>query len=431
MKNTKNYLLLLLFLIAFLVVGDKINAQTEETAKKYGITYPIAELGNCGDYSSCRTYCDDETHKEICIAFAKKKGFYKEDPLIQKKAVILAASKSELGCDSPESCKKKCEDESNFEKCTEFAKKYGLGGGQMLSDKNNNILSKAKELLDCDSPSSCKAICEREENRHKCSEFAKQTGLRGGEQMKGPGGCNSKETCQAFCSDPNNFNDCKKFGQKPDGKGDEGGQAGSFKGPGGCDSKESCEKYCRENVNECRKFGGEPKDKNTNNPDKFCQENPDKCKEMRQNFKEKQEDNRDDFCRQNPDKCKEQFGKPEEQGNRDPDFCKNNPDKCQERFGKPDELGKREEDRPPDDFCQKNPDRCKRPAEANQENRKPPENIQNQGDQIDHSKECSNRGCNWNGETCVCSNKESNVKGVSTFYGFFLQKLLYLILKVR
>lgn len=423
MRITKYFTPIFIFLTTFFVLVPIISAQTiEEAEKKYQITYPIAELENCADLASCRSYCDDLTHKDVCVAFAKKKGFYKENAMAQKKAEILAASKTELGCDSPESCKQKCEEENNFEKCSEFAKKFNLNGGNMLSDKNQQLLTKAKDILGCDSPTTCKTICEKEENREKCSEFAKQTGLRGGKKMEGPGGCNSKETCEAYCSDPNHFDECKKFGPGPDGQGKPGGPQGGFKGPGGCDSKETCEKYCQEHEDECRKIGGGPKDKKPENIEKLCEGNPEKCKEMRQEFIENKQENREEFCKNNPDKCKEAFGQPGNIRPNDLEFCKNNPDKCKERMGNPEEFKPNDNNKPPEDFCKQNPEKCRKPAESDQ--KKSREEYCKE-----HPQECENRQQDNNRQKPPPpSPNNTEVKGVSSVYNSIIYSFVKMLL---
>ncbi len=316
-------LFLFLLFIAFFFYSPTLvkgQATNEEAAKKYGITYPIVSLGNCADYTSCRNYCEDESHRDACIQYAKQKGFYEE----RKNDQILTHAKTELGCSSETECKGICEREENFEKCTNFAKKTGLVKEQILSPKNQEILTKAKEILGCDSPQTCKSICEQEGNRQKCSEFAKQTGLKGGEEKRGPGGCNSEESCKSFCSSPDNFNECSKF-KPPEGQeGRRDGPSEGFRGPGGCDSEVSCKQYCEKNPSECQKFGpgsegkegerdrlpeGIKRDIPSQDAEKFCKENPEKCKER---FEKRPQDftnspeSRDTFCRDNPDKCRGQ-----------------------------------------------------------------------------------------------------------------------------
>ncbi len=326
----------------------KGQATNEDAAKKYGITYPITSLGNCTDYTSCHNYCEGETHRDACIQYAKQKGFYEE----RKTDEILTHAKTELGCSSETECKNICEKEENFEKCTNFAKKTGLVKEQILSPKNQEILTKAKEILGCDSPQTCKSICEQEGNRQKCSEFAKQTGLKGGEEKRGPGGCNSEESCKAFCSSPDNFNECSKF-KPPEGQERRGGppQEG-FKGPGGCNSESSCKEYCEKNPSECQKFGPGPegKEEERGKPpegikreemEKLCKENPEKCKEQfsggqPQDFTNSPK-SRDTFCRDNPDKCQGEGQPPNPQERRNEEFRLL--ENSQERQGPPPDQG--------------------------------------------------------------------------------------------
>ncbi|MBI3366668.1 hypothetical protein HY041_03515 [Candidatus Roizmanbacteria bacterium] len=279
--------LFLLFAVFFFYSPTLVKGQVtnEDATKKYGISYPITSLGNCADYTTCRNYCEDETHHEVCIQYAKQKGFYEE----RKTDEILTHAKTELGCNSETECKNICEKEENFEKCTSFAKKTGLVKEQISSPKNQEILTKAKEILGCDSPQTCKSICEQEGNRQRCSEFAKQTGLKGGEERRGPGGCNSEESCRSFCSNPDNFNECSKF-KPPEGQDRRGGPSQEgFKGPGGCNSESSCREYCEKNPSECQKFGqgpegkggergGSPEGMKREEIEKLCKDNPDKCR---------------------------------------------------------------------------------------------------------------------------------------------------------
>lgn len=311
-----------LFIALFLTTGQ-VFAQTaqktpEEIAKEKGITFPIQELGNCANFSECRNFCEDPVNRNTCTDFAKSKGFYQETST--KHEEILKSAKDELGCDSESSCRTVCEQEANHDKCFAFAKKHSLGGGQVHDPSKSEILEKAKTILGCNSYESCKSFCEQETNREKCSEFAKQTGLRGGEHEAGPGGCTSEETCKAFCSDSNNYQICSGFTSSTGGK---------FSGPGGCDSEESCRAYCEKNPSACGSIGGRseasheeycnrtPNCSWTNNTcqcssgggtgtggdyEKYCRENPDKCKPPTQD----QNINPQDYCKQYPERCNQQ-----------------------------------------------------------------------------------------------------------------------------
>lgn len=238
---------LIIFAVGAFVAHPRARAQDnpEAQAKKLGITFPVPELGNCGSYQACRSFCDNEANQEVCIAFAKKKGFYKDEGNGRTQE-LLNAAKSELGCDSKQACEALCHEEANIEKCQAFAKKHGFGGGP--NPRQAELLKKAKEVLGCDSKEACEALCHQEENREKCSQFAQSQGMRGGMERKGPGGCSSEESCKAFCSDEKNREECSKFGGAQ--MGGPGGDP-NRRGPGGCNSEESCRKMCQEKPELC------------------------------------------------------------------------------------------------------------------------------------------------------------------------------------
>src|SRR5258708_39649858 len=105
-EGTRQKLVFVFFLCLafFLLVVNVAFAQTASSSaspsdpgKKYGLTYPVAELGGCKDYASCRSFCQDPVHKDACISFAKTKGFYLEDAAAVKAKSLLDAAKVELG----------------------------------------------------------------------------------------------------------------------------------------------------------------------------------------------------------------------------------------------------------------------------------------------------------------------------------------------
>lgn len=371
--------------------GDGINDLDQNTesgdpevrAKIYGVTFPIAELGNCQSYYDCRNYCEDPVNSSACLNFGKKKGFYKDEQELPKKE-ILEKAKKELGCDSNETCRSFCQVQTNYEKCNAFAKREGLSGGHVDDPKNKVVLEKAKEILGCDSYSTCASYCSDGANRGKCTQFAKETGLKGGEQKVGPGGCTSETTCKAFCSDPNNFQVCKGF---------VGSGGGQFIGPGGCNSEESCRDYCRSNPDSCRNIaarGGSGEDYK-----RFCREQPDKCREK--GGEEKKEFEK--YCLREPEKCREVEQERRERGYDPGEMCLRTPacrwegNICQCGFyGGPggDDRSRGEEYAR---FCRENPDRCRMPQPGGSDD--PSRRIEPSG-----SREEQERGCREGGGTC-------------------------------
>lgn len=241
--NRFAWLAFFMALILSFFLASIIHAQSDEgIAQKYGVTFPVAELGNCDSISSCRTYCEDPVNHNSCIDYAKQKGFYQKEATQINKDAILVAARVELGCDSESACMALCNQQANFDKCSSFAQRHDLGGGHVQDPTKGELLEKARQVLGCDTPQTCMNFCKDEVNKAKCSEFAKQTGLRGGEQQVGPGGCSSEETCKAFCSDPQNSQICSEFSRS---------HGGSYSGPGGCNSEESCKAYCQAHPTEC------------------------------------------------------------------------------------------------------------------------------------------------------------------------------------
>ncbi len=233
----------------FQVFAQTPTTVEQQVSSQYNITFPIVELGNCTDLSSCKAYCNDSSHQQACVDFAKKKGFYKETTLDTQKTTVLQSAKTDLGCDSEETCRQACEKKENFEKCAQFAKRFNLKGGQPSNTSDTTILQRAKTMLGCTSVDSCKLFCQQGENQQKCSNFAKQVGLRGGTTQVGPGGCSSIDSCRAYCIDPSHSQICRQFAPK---SGNPSGELRpQVKGPGGCMSEESCRAYCANHPEAC------------------------------------------------------------------------------------------------------------------------------------------------------------------------------------
>lgn len=224
------------FIYWFFLFTGNVFAQSnpDELAKKYGITFPIAELGNCESYQTCKAYCDKPTSANACISFAKAKGFYKEESVSIRVPVDLSVAQKELGCSSASSCREFCDKRDNWLVCKKFAEKYGLTsqGTAFTSKKDVEVLEEAKKELGCNSPDQCWAYCEKEESFRKCAEFAQKKGLEGGDDeafevmkpaMKAKLGCDSIESCTAVCNNPINLPKCMEFAKQMGFEGDDAG----------------------------------------------------------------------------------------------------------------------------------------------------------------------------------------------------------------
>ncbi len=272
------------FLFLLFGAGVLYAQESSQSATTSHLTFPISELGNCNSAAECKTYCDDPTHTDACVAYAKEKGFYKEGALDSQKNTILEDAKTTLGCDTLDSCRTFCQQAVNADICSSFAQKHNLKGGK--TSINNVTLQKAEAAFGCTSVDSCRAFCQDSANKTTCANFAKQNGLNGGNQAVGPGGCTSESSCKTFCSNPNNFTACQKFVEhKESASGSASSSAKSFTGPGGCASESACKSFCDQNPTICHvnPIGKSVPSATSaahleNTSD--CREHPEKCKRL-------------------------------------------------------------------------------------------------------------------------------------------------------
>lgn len=199
MKYFIALLISILFLFSVMHVSFAQSITPEATFTS--LTYPIASLGNCSSKTECRTYCNDPVHREACTQFAVKAGIISPTPVLMDEG--LTQLMKALGCTSKESCKAFCSESSHYNSCNTIAKKYNVKGGYIV-DKTA-IASKLMTALNntgakvCSSYDTCKAFCDKPENHGKCTEAAKEVGLKGGTELKGPGGCTSVDSCKKYC----------------------------------------------------------------------------------------------------------------------------------------------------------------------------------------------------------------------------------------
>lgn len=367
----------LALLLGFLITA-KAYAQTsqatgsaEEIAKKYGVTFPIVDLGGCSDITSCRNFCEDPLNNATCINYARQKGFYQEDNLEKDKNKVLVAAKSTLGCDSQASCQNFCEVPANYDKCHSFAQTQGISGGRIEDPGRAPIIERARQVLGCTSADSCKSYCEQEANKGKCGDFARQVGLHGGEHKVGPGGCTSEATCKSFCADPNNFQVCSGFTSV---------SGGTFSGPGGCNNEASCKSYCASHPQDCGyKAGEQPNVTQVKyNPQEMCNRTPN--------------------CSWSSNGCQCGFyGETKEtaqEAQKYASFCQANPDKC--RVGTQGSFDTAALRTQFEDFCSQNADKCRVTTTATS-------TTSTNAYFGNPATECSRYGCNWTGSTCQCA----------------------------
>lgn len=270
----KKIFLLPIFIVLFFSISRTVSAQSVT------LTYPIAELGNCSSIAECKSYCDEQVHKDVCVSYAKSKGFYNPDVLDSQKEELLQKAKTELGCVTKDECEALCSLDENIEKCSAFAKKNNLPGGKNKSASESDVLQKAKTELGCATKEQCKSLCSLDENKTKCSEFARTNKLEGGVKKVGPGGCANEGECIEYCKNTNNSRECTAFGFV---------QKKEFSGPGGCTNAQSCREYCVEHSEECQEFEAARKEEKEQKSEKIEEERKitDKSEQKNENVQEK------------------------------------------------------------------------------------------------------------------------------------------------
>lgn len=249
------------------------KAAMEAKAKELGITFPIAELGNCAGPQECRDFCEQPGNHTTCMNFAKSRGLDRGGGGDQaKEQEILTAAQSELGCTTKESCFRICEQDRS--RCEAFARRHGLsqeGAGQSgpSGADREKLLDDARSELGCTSMESCSQVCQQ--NPKRCEEFARKHGFGGASSQEqyqrsfsgspAPGGCDSEASCKAYCQ--SHPSECSGFGgTAPSSGGNYQGSGGSYPsqssgsyvGPSGCRTQEECEAYCKANPSSCPGF---------------------------------------------------------------------------------------------------------------------------------------------------------------------------------
>lgn len=278
------------------------------------------ELG-CTNDLECMVFCQQPDNMDSCHNFAQKHGLVKEPSDEEDKRPsrsVIQKAKKELDCDGETNCMNFCNIPENRKKCFEFAKENSLISEEELKmqvefdKKEKELLEDSKSELGCDSPETCMPICEKPENRVKCETLARKHGmvppippqqgsppqrlqnnnqnqsnsngpLQGSpQQLPGPGGCATETECKAYCA--KNPNDCKGFaqsknqnfqppsasgnlnpnnppnipGNKPplqnSGIGNNNSKEGDYLGPGGCKTEKECKAYCEKHPGDCPGF---------------------------------------------------------------------------------------------------------------------------------------------------------------------------------
>lgn len=209
--------------MALLVLGLTANLALAQTPN---VQYPVAELGNCTSQSACKTYCDDPAHSSACLDFAEKNGLMTPQEVATAKKVTSGQLNGPGGCTSKDQCQAYCNDISHIEECVTFAKANNLMPPQDLAqaEKIANALKQGVKPPNCKNKEECNVYCNQPAHMEECTTFAFAAGLITGQEKTNaegmlkaikagvnPPACQGKDACDKYCSDPAHQDECTKF----------------------------------------------------------------------------------------------------------------------------------------------------------------------------------------------------------------------------
>lgn len=151
---------------------DQNEAREARAFAKLGGAGP----GGCTSKDSCETYCENQAHMRQCIAFARDSGVMSAaDVKEAEKVATYLESGGSLpgGCSGERECKTYCENETHAEECVAFALKAGF-----MTEQEAEIFKKTGGM----GPGGCRgraceSYCEDESRRDQCVAFALEHNL--------------------------------------------------------------------------------------------------------------------------------------------------------------------------------------------------------------------------------------------------------------
>jgi hypothetical protein len=277
----------LLVSVVFLAQAQVPTVPSEGEIAASGIVFPVAELGNCANKTSCKAYCDDSTHMPECIAFAESHGLMNaaEAARARKFATRLQGDGGPGGCRSDRVCRDYCEDITHMDECLAFAESEGIDDRHIKEARRIQTHLRGGGQLPggCTSKVSCEVYCTSGnlDRMEECVAFAEAAGLdidheEGGPKSavdirkfiqlarngETPGGCKNKNECEAYCRGGEHINECIAFGERMgfiSSQEAEMARKTGGKGPGGCQGERECRTYCNDpgNQEDCFRFAEE------------------------------------------------------------------------------------------------------------------------------------------------------------------------------
>jgi len=230
----KSRFLIVLGIVSALIIVGGVATYAQNP---FNIQFPIPELGNCASFDECAVYCDDSTNIDACTAWAKGQGIDVR-PHDEEREVEAGPG----GCTNDRECRAYCDNPNNREECVRFA----VDHGHMTQAEADRISRGGPG--GCQSREACDAFCSQPTNLRACIDFGVQEGHI------------SAEEAERFLEDAERrFND--DFGPRRGGPGIDGGPDIDEEkarqvleelgvGPGGCEGFQACEAFCSEPAND-------------------------------------------------------------------------------------------------------------------------------------------------------------------------------------
>ena len=281
--------------LLFLILPFVALTAVALAASPFDISYPIADLGNCGSQQECKAYCDDSTNQEQCQLWAEDNGFApKKEALVsgtrdreREKIDEEALANAPGGCVSPRECDAYCRIEENLNECLDYSVKYGY----TTAEEADKIRAQAARggPGGCKSETECDTYCRNPQNAPECMAFVVEEGKitqeeadfmveqmskpggPGGkptgkgpaepkikeekvlEALKtetGPGGCKDIKECAAYCIGGEHMEECMAFATKhgimEPVEMEKVKKLSQMGGPGGCKNAQECDAFCGE-----------------------------------------------------------------------------------------------------------------------------------------------------------------------------------------
>lgn len=200
-----------MFLVAGAITGSVI-AQTDGQGTP-GISYPVAELGNCTDKAACKVYCDQPANVDACLSFAEKNNLMSKEEIKVAKNFKKTGMTGPGGCKGKDECKTYCSNPDHMDECVTFAEKNGMMSSEQLDEakKVQGAIAKGIKPPACGGKEACDAYCSSSEHVEECVKFGEAAGII------------SKEDAEMI----------RKNGGKGTGPGNGPGGQGRRGGPGG------------------------------------------------------------------------------------------------------------------------------------------------------------------------------------------------------